>query len=233
MFFERNNCMKRYEWMDNQPIIRFNEIARRVKSKEYAKLLVYRLIKSGRLARITKGLYSTSDDIFSIASNIYFPSYVSGISASYRYGLTEAIPITVSTVTTKKHKTIEYENYRIEFVKSNEVWGYHKEGSNNEIIFIADLEKLFIDAFLYPGQLGNFEEIKNVFENAKNIDVEKLKAYLKKLKSNKIYRQVGYMLEKYNNLDISRLMKIDRNYYLLNPFGKKGKKLDKKWRLFI
>ena len=225
--------MKEYKWMENQPIVRFNEIARQVANKEYAKLLAYRLIKAGKLSRITRGTYSNSDDIFSIASNLYFPGYLSGLSASYRYGLTEIIPITMSVVTTRKHKTIEYKNYQIEFVKSDEVWGYHKEGKNKDIVFIADLEKLFIDAFLYPEQLGNFEEIKNIFKNAEDIDVERVKSYLKKLKSNKVYRQVGYILEEYRDLDISSLIKINKNYYSLDPFQKKRKALDKKWRLFI
>ncbi len=225
--------MNSYEWMKTQTIVRFNEIARRVANKEYAKLLVYRLIKAGKLFRITRGAYSNSDDIFSIASNLYFPGYLSGLSASYRYGLTEIIPITMSVVTTKKHKTIEYKNYQIEFVKSDEVWGYHKEGNNNEIVFIVDLEKLFIDSFLYPRQMGNFNEIENVFKNADSIDVGKVKEYLKKQKSNKLYRQVGYMLEKYNNIDISGLMEVNKNYYQLDPFQKRKKKFNKKWRMFL
>ncbi|MDO8553681.1 MAG: hypothetical protein Q7S22_02650 [Candidatus Micrarchaeota archaeon] len=225
--------MENREWLKKTSVIRLNEISRRVSSKAYAKLLVHRLIKSGKLSKITKGIYSASDDIFSIASNIYFPSYISGLSASYRYGITEVIPIIITIITGKKHKRIEHSGYKIEFIQSKKVWGYHKEGNDNEAVFIADFERLVIDVFFYPKQMGNFDEIENIFKSIEKIDVEKLKGYLKRVKSNKIYRQVGYMLEKYRGLDISNLMKINRNYYQLNPFVKKGKTLDRKWRLYL
>ncbi|MBI5636244.1 hypothetical protein HY993_04750 [Candidatus Micrarchaeota archaeon] len=224
--------MRNNEWMEKFPVIRLNEIARRTKSKAYAKLLVHRLVRAGKLTKAARGAYSAFEDVFSVASNLYFPSYVSGLSASYRNGLTEAIPISITVITGGKHKKIEYKKYVVEFIDSKQLWGYHKEGKDNGVVFAADLEKLLLDAFLHPRQFGNFEEIENAFKNSENIDVEKLKAYLLRLNSNKVYRQVGCLLERHQGTDLSGLMPVNKNYYRLNPFIGKGRKLNKKWRLF-
>ena len=214
------------------PVIRFNDIAKRTKSREYAWILAHRLVKEGKLKRITKGVYSTSDDLFSVASNIYYPSYISFLTASYLYGFTETIPIRVYIVTSKLHKAIEFMGYTIEFIPLSSVWGYHKEEKEKHIMFIADIEKLMIDAFLRPDKMGNFIEIENVFRMAEKVDENKIIEYLKKINSEIISRKVGYMLEKHKGIDIYEKIEISRNYYYLNPF-KKGNKIDKKWRMFI
>ena len=225
--------MEKENWIKKHPILRFTDIARRFKSREYARVFVYRMVKKGQLKRIKRGVYTSTENIFSIASNIYYPSYISFLSASYYYGFTEAIPISISTAVPKRHNTINFEGYKLEFIQMNEIWGYHKEGSD-EAVFIADVEKLMLDCFIRPAQMGNFSEIENVFVNNKKIDINKLKQYLKRFNSNKVSRKIGYMLEKHKGIDLSPLIKIDRNYYTLNPFeDRKGKKLDRKWRLFV
>ncbi len=223
--------MKTEEFLKS-PTIRFNDIAKRTANREYAWILVHRLVKEGKLKRITKGVYTTSDDIFSIASNIYYPSYISFLAASYLNGFTEAIPRTVSIATAKGHKPVEFAGYLIDFVRLDSIWGYHKEGSGGHTYFIADVEKLMIDSFLRPDRMGNFAEIENVFSMAEGVEEGRMSEYLKKIGSGMLSRKVGYMLEKHRGIDISESIKIDKNYYQLNPF-KKGKTLNKKWRLFV
>ncbi|HII53785.1 TPA: hypothetical protein HA316_03040 [Candidatus Micrarchaeota archaeon] len=226
--------MRNMDWLRKTPVLRLNEIARRLSSKGYARLAVHRMVKQGAVARVTKGAYSASDDIFAVATNLHYPSYASFLAASYRQGLTEAIPRLITVATTKRHPPIDFKRYRIEFARLSHIWGYHKEGDGANVAFIADIEKLMLDAFLRPGLMGNFEEIRNVFKNGESIDAEKIRAYLKRLGSNKIYRQVGYMLGEYNGMDIHGLIPVDNNYYDLNPFAKKtGKTADKKWRLWV
>ncbi|MBI5159497.1 hypothetical protein HY992_05235 [Candidatus Micrarchaeota archaeon] len=223
--------MKEYGWLEKTPVIKFNEIARRLKSRSYAKVFAHRMMKKGVLKKLIRGVYTASRDVFSVASNIYHPSYISFLSASYLYGFTETIPGRVCIATGKKHAPVEFEGYAIEFEAFEHTWGYHKEKRGEQDVFIVDVEKLLIDAFLKPKAMGNFEEIINVFENSEGINVERLKDYLKKLGSNKIYRQVGCMLEKYKGIDLKGLFPIDKNYYKLNSFENKKGKLDKKWRV--
>ena len=219
-----------YDWMHKHPVIRFVDVVRRFNSREYARLFIHRKVKEGKIKRVMRGIYTASEDMFSIASNIYIPSYISFLSASYYYGLTETIPLKISIATPKSYNQIWFNGYELEFIHMRYMWGFHKE--NNQA-FIADLEKLAIDAFLKPNKMGNFIEIENVFNSNIKLDIRKLKGYLKKINSNKLFRRVGYMLEKYRDIDISNIMNIDNNYYTLNPFKHKKKNLDKKWRLFI
>lgn len=223
--------MKKEEPLDF-PVIRLNDFAKRISSRNYAWLLVHRLVKAGKLKRVVKGVYTNTDDIFAIASNIYYPSYISFLSSSYLYGFTETIPRKVSVVTAKHHKPIEFEGYLIDFIRFDHVWGYHKEGSGKHTYFIADIEKLMIDGFLHPVSMGNFKEIENVFKMSEKVDEKKILDYLNRINSRMISRKVGYMLEKYKGIDISEFIKIDKNYYQLDPF-KKSKTINKKWRLFV
>jgi len=87
-----------------------------------------------------------------------------------------------------------------------------------------------IDAFLKPECMGNFQEIENVFANAPEPDIEKLRGYLQRLGSERVWRQAGYLLEKHRGIDISGLMEMSRNYYPANPFAK-GSGINRKWRL--
>ncbi len=224
--------MNKHEWLKKHPVIRFNDAVRRLGSRAYAKLFLHRMAKAGRIKRITKGIYSTSDDVFAIASNIHYPAYISFISASYLYGVTQAIPIRVYVAAAKKFKSLDTAGYQLEFVQTREVWGYHKEKHGEGEVFIADIEKLMIDAFLKPECMGNFYEIERLFSGLLKPDTEKLKEYLLRLNSQRVYRQIGYMLEKQMGIDISGWMELDRNYYTLNHF-KPGKRVDRKWRLRV
>jgi predicted transcriptional regulator of viral defense system len=213
------------------PVIRFSDIERETKSKEYAWILIHRLTREGKLKRVTKGVYTLSDDVFAISSNIRYPSYISFLTASYLNGFTETIPKTVFIATTKRYRAIDFDGYKIQFIALNSIWGYHKEEEGQHLRFVADNEKLMIDAFLYPNAMGNFNEIENIFKNAE-INQKKLIENLRKINSQSIFRRVGYLLEKYKSIDISNSIKFDRNYCNLDPFSV-GKKLDKKWRLLV
>ena len=99
--------MDERKWLLERPVITLNEIARRAGSPAYARLLAHRLVKAGKLIRVAHGAYSASDNIFAIASNLYYPSYISFISASYLHGFTQEIPITVYAATAARHPGAE------------------------------------------------------------------------------------------------------------------------------
>jgi len=229
-FFKENNIMDERKWLRGRPIITINEIARRAGSPGYARLLAHRLVKAGKLIRVAHGAYSSSDNIFAIASNLYYPSYISFISASYLHGFTQEIPVTVYAATAARHPSAEAMGYALEFVQLGSLWGYHKERQGDEDVFVADIEKLMIDAFLKPECMGNFQEIENVFYQSPAPDLKRLKGYLQKLGSGRVYRQVGHMLQKHKGIDISGWMAIGRNYCEANPFSK-GKVTVPGWRL--
>ena len=223
--------IKLMEKLREKPVFTVQDIGRIADcDKKYAWLTINRLLKNKLIKRVRRNLYTTKTDAFVIASNVITPSYISFWSASYYLGFTEQIVNTVFVATTRKAKPIEFEGYRIEFVPISDFFGFGKIRTDEGEIFIADSEKLLIDAFIRPGKCGNFDEIIKMFENA-DIDEGKLIAYLKKTKKQALIKRVGFLLEKTKGMDISGHFNLDRNYVLLNPFMAKSTGLNPKWRV--
>jgi len=200
--------------------------------REYAKLLLNRLKKKGYVKSIVKNTYTIKEDTFVVASNITSPSYISFWSASRFLGYTEQILNTVYIATTRRFRPVRFEGYRIEFVPMKHFFGYRKMTTNEGELFIAEDEKLLIDAFLRPRKCGNFDEIKKIFENA-NVEEGRLISYLERTGSQTVIKRAGFMLEKTRGIDLSRHFRLDRNYVPLDPFSGRGDKADAKWRVRV
>jgi predicted transcriptional regulator of viral defense system len=201
---------------------------------KYARTFLNRKHNSKELQRVTNGKYTKSNNIYSIATNLFTPSYLSFWSASYFKGYTEQIVNQIQVITTQKHKTIKFENYTINFTKLNKKYffGYEKTKSGNEFVFVVNDEKLLIDAIHKEKKLGNFDEILKIIKNAK-INKNKIIDYLNKINSKTLNKKVGYLLEEYKNIDISKEINYkDNNYVILSNFLD-GKKINKKWKVKI
>src|SRR3989344_3630276 len=117
-------------------------------SREYAKLVLNRLVKRKLIKKVTRNVYTVQKDILVIASNLKIPSYVSFWSASSYYGFTEQILNTVYVACTRKIKQIAFEGYNIKFVEVKDFFGYKKIKTEHGEIFIVNNEKLLIDSLL-------------------------------------------------------------------------------------
>jgi len=197
--------------------------------KNYSSLILERLAKKEILRRIQKGKYTDSINIYSIATNLVFPSYLSFWSGIAYKGYTEQILNTVFIATTKKTRNIDFEGYKIRFIKLSKknFFGYTKELAGNEEIFIANNEKLLIDCLLYPKYAGNTGEIIKFIELAE-FDVKKLKEYLNIVKNGSLDQKIGYLFEKCKKIDLSIKIK-SKNYVFLHI--KTKEKTNKKWRI--
>lgn len=205
-------------------------------STPYVLLAISRLQKRGLLKRITRNKYTSSGkSIYTIATNLYIPSYLSFWSASQYLGCTEQILNTVQVATTRRRKDILFENYRIKFVvlAKRHFFGFRKILTSEGPIFIAEPEKLCIDALLRPKEMGNFEEIIKLL-NGVQINTNKMVEYLRIIGNTSLSKRMGFLMEKYKGKDISSFIMIkDNNYVSLNPFRKKTSKNIPKWRLRI
>ncbi len=218
--------------LENMPVFSSQDIERLYNcERDYARLVLHRLKEKGSIKRVSENVYTTKDEIFVIASNIITPCYISFWSASYFLGYTEQIVNTIQVATTVRKKVIDFEGYKIKFIKLKEFFGYKKIRTSQGEIFLVDDEKLLIDAFLRPKECGNFGEIKKIYENSK-ISKEKIIEYLKRTDNNSITKRVGYLIEKIKGIDISDKVELDRNYVKLSPFSK-PEKTDSKWRVKI
>lgn len=202
-------------------------------SNQYASLVLARLNQKNLLRRITRNKYTALDNIYVVATNLYVPSYLSFWSASHYLGYTEQIVNTLQVVTTSRRETISFEGYTIKFIVLPEKYffGFQKMLTEQGAIFVAGDEKLLLDALLRPKEVGNFDEIINILQQA-DLNREKIVAYLKRIDNLSLIKRAGYLLEKYKGWDLSAEFSIkDRNYVQLNSSRKKATTLNAKWRI--
>ncbi len=227
------NNQKIIEKLSNKAIFSIQDIQRIGNfSREYTKILANRLTKRKIIQRVTRNKYTLEKNIYAIATNLKTPSYLSFWSASIFYGFTEQIINTVQIATTRRAKEIIFQGSKIKFIKINNFFGYKKIKSGDSEIFLVEQEKLVIDILMNHKEMGNFDEIIKIIENAE-INKEKLKEYLIKINNNTLKKRAGYLIEKYKNIDISDILKKDNNYVYLNPFSRRYKTINTKWKVKI
>lgn len=224
--------IKLLDLLKARPVFRLQDVERLAYcNRNYAKQILNRLKKRKLVKRVTRNVYTTKSNVFVVASNITHPSYISFWSASNFLGYTEQIINTVQVATTRRIRPIKFEGYEIKFIALKKYFfGYKKIRTNDGELFIAEDEKLLIDALLRPKECGNFDEIEKLFENAV-VSEKKIVDYLKKSGSLTAVKRAGFLLEKIKKLDISGHFKMDKNYVLLNPFSKKWNAINGKWRV--
>ena len=192
---------------------------------DYAYTKLCRLSRQGKIKRIARGKYTKSTDIYAIATSIHTPSYLSFWSCSQYKGYTEQMLNTIQVAATKRYKKLSYDGYIIEFIAVKDFFGYERR----EDMFIAEDEKLLIDALAHERLIGNFEEIEKLFIGA-IIDKEKIISHLKRIGNKALTKRIGYMLERYRGIDISADFSIDRNYTRLTIYQERNV-TDRKWRV--
>ena len=115
--------------------------------------------KKGYLTRIGKGIYFNSyffkdqlneQVLFLIANKAYSPSYVSLESALNYYGLIPEAVANITSVTTRKTNTINYDigEFIYKSIKPTLMFGFNLVFYNNFTFKIATVEKALVD-FLY------------------------------------------------------------------------------------
>src|SRR5208337_4635739 len=95
---------------------------------------------SGKIRRIERGKYYIDGaDIYEIASNVVYPSYVSLFSAFRYYDLTTQEVARMSVLSVRRHGPLEVGGMTIEFtsIAKRRLFGYAKHGN----AFVATMEK--------------------------------------------------------------------------------------------
>ncbi|MCL4399011.1 type IV toxin-antitoxin system AbiEi family antitoxin domain-containing protein [Candidatus Parvarchaeota archaeon] len=163
----------------------------------YTSLYISRLVKKNKLVRVEKGKYCLSNaDIYEIASNIIFPSYVSLFASFNLYGLTTQGQImTIDVMTANRHKRINFRGYSIRFITLTRKRLFGFQRINNTAIIAALPEKAIVDA-LY---LGNPNEVY-VFEALKAglskdvLNEDRLIDFAKKMQSKKTLEKLKLLI---------------------------------------
>lgn len=111
---------------------------------------IKRLKKDGLLESAANRIYYLSDNPpseFSLANNLYPPSYISLESALNYYGILIQVPQTIYSITTRKTKSITFKNKEFNYfhITKNYFFDYIKEKN----FLIATPEKALIDTIFF------------------------------------------------------------------------------------
>ncbi|MDP2925567.1 MAG: hypothetical protein Q8N99_04295 [Nanoarchaeota archaeon] len=177
---------------EKSPIVDFKSIERIVgksKKSSYAKLLVYNLLKKGKIKKIGKGIYTQHNEI-SLVVFSFNPAYLGLQTALSHYGLweQETIPVIITTKKVRRGlRNVIGGNVLLRNIDKKYFFGieYIKEG--NFYLPYSDIEKTFIDMIVFNQKMD-----EEVLKNIKNkINKKKLLNYLKKyslsIKNRKIF----------------------------------------------
>ena len=159
------------------------------------------LSNNKKVRRIERGKYYLTDgrgiNIYEIASQVVFPSYVSMFAAFQFYSVTEQFVVKYSVVTLKRHRPITIENNAVEFIKiqKERFFGYKKNGN----AYVATIEKAIVDS-LYLGS-PPFSYIEEAFAESlrrKIINVDLLVDFALRMKTKATAERVQTLLKSEN-----------------------------------
>jgi predicted transcriptional regulator of viral defense system len=204
-------------------------------SSAYAWLQLHRLKTAGYVFEIQRDKYSVYKDPFLIASRIVWPSYISLWSTLRYWGMTEQLPTAIWVVTTRRGRTLEYQNTAIFFTqtKPKYLYGFKKISWQGFDIFIADREKTLIDGLLF--KKIPFVEIASALRiGRRRLNIQKLVRYAIRSNNNALIKRLGYLLERQGVNCYNKFKKYI--YPAWTPFDwaapPKGQR-NKKWRIIL
>lgn len=195
----------------------YNTLARLKKKK------VVEMVEEGKY--ILKGR-----DVFKVATELIWPSYLSFWSALYLHDLTTQVPRRVFVLTTKQKEEVGVGGERVEFikVKSDLFFGYKEEE-----YLIAEREKAILDSLYLPKYAGGYEMIEDcILEAWDDIDKEKLVEYAVRIGNNSLVSRLGFLIEK-NELRTEEKLIEELLDHRSKTYVKifEGKQKNRKWRV--
>ena len=179
-------------------------------------LQLARWIKSGRIIRIHKGLYTLAElyrknriDLYYISNKLKPPSYTSMQSALAWCGLIpEYVPAVVS-VTTARPQTIYTPVGRFEYrhIKKTFFWGYQKiETSPGTFGLMAFPEKALLDLLYLTAGSDSEKYLKELrLQNTDRLNEKVLEEFAAKTKSPKLMRAVKLIIKQIRQGEGSQL----------------------------
>jgi len=211
-------------------VFSLNEIARIIrKPKNITAVYLNRMCKKNLLFRIEKNKFSKTKDIFIIASQLIYPSYLGLTTSLYLQNEFSQIINKIYVFTSRQKKKIKVFDTEINFIKVNPklMFGYKKIKKEDSFVIISNLEKTIIEFILFQ----NYSRVSNLLELIKKSDIVKLLDYTKTIKKEVLTRKMGFLLDLAKiNHDLKRKTK---TIYRFNPRKKERGKFNNKWFLYI
>ena len=166
---------------EKSPVVDFKSLERiigKAKTSNYAKLLVYNLLKKGKIKKIGKGVYTKYNEI-SLAVFSFKPAYLGLQSALSHHGIweQETIPVIITTKKVRRGlRSLMGGNVLLRNINKKYFFGSEHIEEGNFYLPYSDLEKTFIDMIVFNQKIDK-EVLKKI---KKRINKPKLLNYLKK-----------------------------------------------------
>ena len=219
-----------------------------------ARRLLSSWAKNGWLKRIQQGLYLPIDieadnmeqvllDPWKIGIEKFFPCYIGGWSAAQYWELTDQIFESTILITTKhfdkKQWLIGPLRFIVTKVKPHQMFGLTTIWKDGIKITISDIHKTIIDLLNNPSLGGGILSVTDYFLkylSHEQRDLNVLIQYGDKMENRTIFKRLGFLLEIFNSENSDTiaqcLNRISKGNTQLDP-ATKGRRLVKKWRLWI
>jgi predicted transcriptional regulator of viral defense system len=164
------------------------------KKEKYVSLFLSRMVGRRLLSRIEKGKYYLPGyDIYSIASNIVYPSYISLLSAFRYHRITTQIITVIDIISAIRHSNIKnLEEHRINFINlgASRVFGFYRDNETNA--FVAHIEKAIVDSlYLQNPPYQYIEEALNNAYKEDRLDVERMVYFAQRMDSVIVMKRLG------------------------------------------
>lgn len=223
-------------------------------SREQARLYLSSWVKNGWLRRVRRGVYfpvdiaaETTDggvlDPWVIASQIFSPCYIGGWSAAKYWDFTEQIfELTIvftSRRLNQKEQSIAGLTFLITKSASEKMFGLKSVWKDQIKVQVSDPHKTIIDMFDDPSIGGGIRSVVDFFQkylSSSECDLNILIQYAEKMNNKAIFKRLGFVLSKIKPGETrwiaQCLSHLSQGNSQLDPTSK-GKRLIKKWRLWI
>lgn len=224
-------------------------------SSHMARKALSRLVKSGWLERIERGLYMIlpleagpegrwSEDPL-ILANQMAPTGAVGYWSALRYwGMTEQVPRTTFVQITYRRSQPRVTIHGMEFqfitVVERKLFGLVQQMGDGLPFRITDREKTLIDSCDRPDLSGGIIQVVQALHSGEPIDWHNVDIYLARMGSGAIYKRLGYLVDSLGIPvpDRNQRLKhwreeITHGIALLEPGGGQVGKIDTSWRIRV
>ncbi len=223
-------------------------------SREQARLYLSSWAKNGWLRRVRRGLYFPVDiaaetpdggplDPWIIASQIFSPCYIGGWSAAQYWGLTEQIFESTIVFTSRrlnqKGQFVAGLAFLIKKSAPDKMFGLKTIWKDQMKVQVSDPHKTIIDMLDDPATGGGIRSVIDLFQQylaSSNCDLNILVQYTDKMKNKTIFKRLGFILSKIKPQEVNWIAyclgHLSEGNSQLDP-SSKGKRLIKKWKLWI
>jgi len=223
---------------------------------DVANQILSRLYKKGWLQRLKRGVYSlvpisssssqpVVENAWTLAMDLFNPSFISGWSAAEHWNLTEQIFNKIAVVTTvPQKKTIQLIgniNFRTRTVDEERFFGFKKIWLGSKSVNVADPNRLIIDILDLPRFGGGARHTIDIFREywrSEVKDADLLLKYAIKYKKGSVFKRLGF-LSQHLEAPVSKdwLQTCQKNITsgitYLDPDGPESGKIISQWNLQI